>query len=99
MNAGQLALSLLYLPLLTRFDESLENFTYSPDYIKPCRFIIQSLVVIGLLYITSFSTDDTIKLYRWVENPYQDPLAGVRCNSYITVAYLGEGPTPCKDPL
>jgi hypothetical protein len=49
-------------------------------------------------YIT-LSIGDTIKLYRWVENSYQDPLAGVSCNSYITVTYLGEGLKPCEDPL
>ena len=43
-------------------------------------------------------TDDTVKLFGWVDNPFSDPLAGVRCNSYITVAYLGEGLMPCKDP-
>ena len=50
-------------------------------------------------YVTSLSIGDTNKLYRWVENPYQDPLAGVRCNSYITVAYIGEGLMPYEDPL
>ena len=50
-------------------------------------------------YVTSLSIDYIAMLHRWVENPCSDPLAGVGCNSYITVAYLGEGFMPCEDPL